>query len=158
MTCGHFLKCCIIDEPCSEEKRFLVFGSHCSLAGVLHKEIYEFNFTANLVNLKEGSIAITLPVGGQIVEVSNSRQSSHFECLVSEALYIALDMLNTELLLALIAVVDISSAVKTQSSDCNQMSSVQLLCEEFGLSILHSFTLGKGTNQVSQRFTTFTPF
>ena len=52
----------------------------------------------------EGSVAITLPVGGRTVEVSKSKQSAHFECLASEALYIALDMLNTELLLALIAV------------------------------------------------------
>lgn len=72
---------------------------------MFHKEIYELSFTANLVSLGKESVDITLPVGGQTVEVSKSKQSAHFECLVSRALYIVLDMLNTELLLALMAVV-----------------------------------------------------
>lgn len=86
-----------------KKKGSYVFGTHCYLSEVLHKEIYEFNFTANLVNLKKGTVAVTLPVCGQTIEVSKSKQSAYFECLVSEALYIALD--NTELLLALITAV-----------------------------------------------------
>lgn len=103
--CGHSLKCCIIDEPCSEEKRILYFGSHCSLAGVLCKEISGFSFTANLDNLGKGSVAVSSQVGGQTLEVSKPKQSAHFEGLASKALYIALDMLNAELLLSLIVAV-----------------------------------------------------
>lgn len=83
----------------------LYFGSHFSFAGVLCKEISEFSFTANLENLGKGGVAVTSPVGGQTVEVSKSKQSAHFEGLASKALYIALDMLNAELLLALIVAV-----------------------------------------------------
>lgn len=74
-------------NPVLKKQGSYIFGTHCCPTGVLHKEIYEFSFTASLVNY--------FTAGGQTVEVSKSKQSALFECLVSEALYIALDMLNT---------------------------------------------------------------
>lgn len=57
-------------NPVLKKKGYYVFGTHYSLTEVLHKEMYELSFTASLVNLGKGSVAITLPVGGQTVEVS----------------------------------------------------------------------------------------
>lgn len=67
------------------------------------------------------------------------------------------DMLSAELLLALIVVV-VFLQQEGHTLESRQMSSVQLLSEDSGSSILHSFMLGKGTNLVSQHFASFTLF
>lgn len=57
-------------NPVLKKKGYYVFGTHYSLTFLYEALQYELNFTASLVNLGKGSVAITLPVGGQTVEVS----------------------------------------------------------------------------------------